>query len=329
MRTIRVVVSGAGGVGSNVIRLLAAKEGVEIVGVLDIDPAKVGKDAGTVAGIGELGIPVTADQDAVYQNGADVVICTSSPTSQTATFEQMLPAIQRGINVIAANMGTCNLWVSDPALAERIDRKCRAHGVSYFGIGATQLQDRFILLQTEGCSKIKKITFTHFADIHAFRPESFRVEWGITLTEEEFYQGLRDGSIERHDYFADGIAYIAQRLGWVVDRVTSFQEPMVDAEKMVYGTRFRFIGYQGAEEKIETNWIFLLDEERRYYDRVVIEGTPYIDSVNNYSPDRGMVSTFAALVNAVPFAVKAAPGYVNTLDIPACTIIEDAYGGHI
>ena len=155
------------------------------------------------------------------------------------------------------------------------------------------------------------------------------MEWGITLTEEEFYQGLQDGSIERHDYFADGIAYIAQRLGWVVDRVTSFQEPMVDAEKMVYGTRFQFIGYQGAEEKIETNWIFLLDEERRYYDRVVIEGTPYIDSVNNYSPDRGMVSTFAALVNAVPFAVKAAPGYVNTLDIPACTIIEDAYGGHI
>lgn len=329
MKNIRVIVSGCGGVGSNLVRLLSKKKGIEIVGVLDIAPDKVGKDAGVVAGIAPIGVSITSDALALYEQGADVVICTSAPTSERATFELMKPALMKEINVIVANMGTCNLWHTHLELAHEVDEVCKAHGVSYFGIGATQIQDRFILLNTEGCSKVDKITFTHFADIHAFRPESFRVEWGVTLTEDEFYEGLENGTIEKHDYFANGITYIADRLGWTIDRVISKQEPMVGDDKIVYGTHFTFVGYEGEQARIETNWVFLLDEERRYYDRVTIEGTPYIDSMNTFSPDRGMVSTFAALTNAIPFVIKSAPGYVNTLDLPACTLVDDEMYLHI
>lgn len=330
MRDISVIVSGCGGVGSNLVRLLAVKKGVQIAGVVDIAPNKVGQDAGAVAGGEPIGVMVTADSEALYQAGADVVICTSAPTSERATFQLMRPALEHGINVVVANMGTCNLWATDPQLAQEVDAVCKKHGVSYFGIGATQMQDRFILLNTEGCSKIDKIVFTHFADIHAFRPESFRVEWGVTLTEREFYEGLKNGTIEKHDYFANGIIYIAERLGWTIDHIAQKQEPMVNADKIVYGTHFTFEGYDpSGHVRIETNWIFLLDEERRYYDQIIIEGTPYIDSMNTFSPDRGMVSTFASLVNAIPFAIKSAPGYVNTLDLPACTLADDEIFHHI
>lgn len=327
---VKIIVSGVGGVGIHLIRLLAEKKGVRIVGVLDVDPVKVGKDAGTVVGIQELGVLIRDDADVVYREaGADLVICTSAPISEAATFRQMLPAMEQKINIIVANMGTCDLWVSDPTLAQEIDSYCKQYGVTYFGIGATQMQDRFILLNTEGCAKIDKITFTHFADIHAFRPESFRVEWGITLSEEEFYQGLEDGTIEKHDYFANGITYIAKRLGWDIDHVSSSQNPMVNNEAIVFGTHFKFIGYQNERERIETNWIFLLDEDHRYYDKVTVQGVPYIESVNTFSPDRGMVSTFASLVNAIPFAINSAPGYLNTLDIPSCTYIDDEVDKHI
>ena len=329
MSDVRVIVSGCGGVGSNLVRLLASKKGIRLVGVLDIVPEKVGKDVGTVVGIEPLGVTITSDATALYRQGADVVICTASPSSERATFELMKSALLNGINVIVANMGTCNLWHTDPDLAAEINEVCEAHGVSYFGIGATQMQDRFILLNTEGCSRVDKITFTHFADIHAFRPESFRVEWGVTLTEDEFYEGLENGTIEKHDYFANGITYIANHLGWIIDHVTSKQEPMVGEDRIVYGTHFTFVGYEGERVRIETNWLFLLDEERRYYDRVTIEGTPYIDSMNSFSPDRGMVSTFAALTNAIPFAVKSAPGYINTLELPALTLFDDDINLHL
>lgn len=330
MNNIRVIVSGCGGVGSNLICLLSEKKGVDIVGVVDIAPNKVGQDAGVVAGGDPIGIIITSDAEALYKAGADVVVCTSAPTSERATFQLMRPALEHGINVVVANMGTSNLWVTDPKLAEEVDSVCKEHGVSYFGIGATQMQDRFILLNTEGCAKVDKIVFTHFADIHAFRPESFRVEWGVTLTEDEFYEGLKNGTIEKHDYFANGITYIAERLGWKINRITQKQEPMVNEKKIVYGTHFTFEGYDAeGQARIETNWVFLLDEERRYYDRVIIEGTPFIDSLNNFSPDRGMVSTFASLANSIPFAIKSTPGYINTLDLPACTMIDDEMYLHI
>ena len=328
MRKIKIIVSGVGGVGANIIRLLSEKKGIEITGVIDIDKEKINKDAGTLVGIKPLGVSITNDASSVYKKGADVLICASAPTSPEETFKQMRPALQCGINVIVANMGTCNLWNTNPDLADEVDKISKKHRVCYFGIGATQVQERFILLNTEGCSKIDKITFTHFADLHAFRPESFRKEWGVTLSEKEFYEGLKNGSIENHDYFANGINYIAERLGWKIDRITAKHVPMVDESKIVYGTHYAFIGYEGLIAKIETNWLFLLDEKYRYFDRVVIDGTPHIDSINNFSPDRGMVSTFASLVNAIPYALKASPGYINTLDLPICAYVGDKFYKH-
>ena len=64
--------------GSNLVRLLAAKKGVEIAGVVDIAPSKVGQDAGIIAGGEPIGVIVTSDSEALYQAGADVVICTSA-----------------------------------------------------------------------------------------------------------------------------------------------------------------------------------------------------------------------------------------------------------
>src|SRR4030066_384596 len=48
MQKIRVVCCGMGAVGSRIARLLLEKEGVEIVGVIDIAKDKVGKDLGEV-----------------------------------------------------------------------------------------------------------------------------------------------------------------------------------------------------------------------------------------------------------------------------------------
>ena len=105
---------------------------------------------------------------------------------------------------------------------------------------------------------------------------------------------------------------------------------MVDENRTVYGTTFKFTGYDTeGKDRIETNWIFLLDDERRYYDEVVVDGTPYVDSMNKFSPDRGLVSTYSALVNAVPHAVVAAPGYINTLELPSLTLFDDNVCIHI
>ncbi|HDH09697.1 MAG TPA: dihydrodipicolinate reductase, partial [Chloroflexi bacterium] len=52
MTEIGVIQYGLGPIGSELARLVVRRKGLELVGGLDIDPAKVGKDVGQVIGLG-------------------------------------------------------------------------------------------------------------------------------------------------------------------------------------------------------------------------------------------------------------------------------------
>jgi len=330
MENIKVVCCGIGNVGGYLVRLLTEKKGVDIVAAVDIDPAKIGTDAGLLTG-DPIGVIIEDDLVKLCkERKPDLVISTTTPTEARNVFEEVEEVIKLGINVLVPNMGTSNLWISEPDLAEDIDKLTKEYGVSYFALGATQVQDRFILANTEGCSHINKITFTHYADMHAFSDDSIRHEWGVLLTEEEFWKGLEDGSVLKHEYFKDGIYYLGAHLGWDIENVTYDQFPWLDDNGRVWACVFKIQGFdKDGNIKIETNWIFCRDPEKKYYDQVIVDGTPYIDSMNNYTPDRGLVSTYAALANAIPYTVKGPAGYLNTLEAPICSLIDDEMYKHL
>src|SRR5690349_13588253 len=81
MPTIRVVHLGLGPIGAGVARQIAARPGFKIVGAVDIDPAKVGKDLGAIIGVKKkLGVKVQPDLAKVLKATRPhvVVHCTSS-----------------------------------------------------------------------------------------------------------------------------------------------------------------------------------------------------------------------------------------------------------
>ena len=145
MESTKVVVYGIGSVGSGVVRTLSQRKGVEVVGAIDIDPEKVGKDAGTVAGTDPIGVTIVSSPaelgDAI---NADVAIDTGAAIGVRETYKEMNWAIEAGMSVIVACMETCNLWFTDPDLAAEIDKKCKEHNVTYIGFGATQAEERYI-----------------------------------------------------------------------------------------------------------------------------------------------------------------------------------------
>ena len=60
--TIRVMHYGLGPIGIGILRQVATRKGFKVVGGIDIDPAKVGKDLGDIAGLDRtLGLRVVAD----------------------------------------------------------------------------------------------------------------------------------------------------------------------------------------------------------------------------------------------------------------------------
>ena len=67
---IRVLHFGLGPIGVGVVRQVAARKGFKIVGAVDIDPAKVGRDLGDVAGVGRaLRVKVSDDVGEGDQGG--------------------------------------------------------------------------------------------------------------------------------------------------------------------------------------------------------------------------------------------------------------------
>ena len=70
MEKVKVLMYGVGVVGGLIAKCLLEKEGVEIVGAVDVDKKKVGKDLGEVLGVGKkLGVRISDDLASVVSKG--------------------------------------------------------------------------------------------------------------------------------------------------------------------------------------------------------------------------------------------------------------------
>src|SRR3954470_6710892 len=79
--SIRVMHFGLGPIGTAIVRQVAKRPGFKIVGGIDIDPAKMGRDLGDVAGLPQrLNVKVAGDAAKALKSAKPdvVVLCTSS-----------------------------------------------------------------------------------------------------------------------------------------------------------------------------------------------------------------------------------------------------------
>src|SRR5262252_2669157 len=103
MPNIKVMHFGLGPIGAAVVKQVAARPGFKIVGAIDIDPAKVGRDLGDVVGLSKrLGAKVSSDGGRALKAARPdvVVLCTSS------SITKVLPQIETILKAKAAIVTT-------------------------------------------------------------------------------------------------------------------------------------------------------------------------------------------------------------------------------
>jgi len=132
---IAVLHYGLGPIGAGTLRVVAGRPGLRVVGAVDVDPDKVGRDAGEVAGLGHaLGVTVSCDAErALAEARPDVVVhCTGS------FLPDVMPQLRGIVAARAAVVSTCEElaypWLRQPALAREIDDLARTMGVAVLGI---------------------------------------------------------------------------------------------------------------------------------------------------------------------------------------------------
>ena len=99
----RIIVDGAcGRMGKIIIQGVVQQDDMQIVGAIEYpEHSQIGQDAGEVAGVGTLGVPVSRDLPAILDQG-DVVIEFTTPS---ATLEHLREVVDAGKRMVIATTG--------------------------------------------------------------------------------------------------------------------------------------------------------------------------------------------------------------------------------
>lgn len=323
---IRVLLYGLGPIGAAIARQLATRDGFRIVGAVDVDPAKVGRDVGELAGLDRpVRVKVTPDASrAIKQSKPDVVVmCTGS------LLKAVLPQIE-GVLKAKVPLVTTTEELSYPVrrnagLARKIDKMARGANVAVLSTGVNPgfAMDALPLAITSVCERIESISVNRVQDAR-LRRLPFQQKIGAGLTREQFEAEVRRGHV-KHVGLAESIAMIADTLGWSIDRMTDEVKPKIATGTVsskflavdagyVSGIIQDGIAYRHGKAVITLHIEAYLGAPHTY-DSVQIEGVPNIAlMIPGGIP--GDTATASIVVNSIPKVLAAPPGLRTMRDLP-------------
>jgi 2,4-diaminopentanoate dehydrogenase len=347
--TYRVVVWSTGNVGRNALIGVHNRPDLELVGVWVSNPAKVGVDAGVLAGLDEeWGVTATGSWDDVVALQPDCIVNTAMADHRIfeaiADLEKMLRA---GINVVASGPVLLQFPAgSSAALAEGVITAGLESGASLHvnGIDPGFANDVLPLVMTSVCERIEEVRCMEILNYNTYDQGMVLFDimgFGKPMDEVPFL--LQPGILT--SAWGSVVAQIAAGLGVELDDVEEWYERVpapydfdVDSgpikEGTVAGLHFELRGLVGGRAVIVLEHVTrLLDEVGPDWPqpagqgcyRVVLTGEP------NYTVDMqmlgtdgdhntaGLKATAMRLVNAIPAVVEAKPGLVTALDLPLVT----------
>src|SRR5687768_12983519 len=226
MPNIRVLHYGLGPIGAAIVAQVASRPGFSIVGAVDVDAAKVGRDLGDVVGLKKrLGIRIYDDAaKALKAAKPDIVVhCTSS------SIKQVMPQLETILKGKAAVVSTTE-ELSYPGYthirqARQIHAWAKKAKVAVLATGVNPgfAMDALPIMLTSVCERVDRIHVSRVQDAR-LRRLPFQQKIGAGLTTEQFEKKAREGAV-RHVGMTESIAMIADSLGWTLDRISDNVQP--------------------------------------------------------------------------------------------------------
>ena len=327
----KVVQYGVGPIGSGIVKLLSVKQGVKIVGAIDIDKEKVGKDLGDVAGASKpLGIRVSSDADEVLSEAKAEVVLHSTASYLNVVSPQILKCVKAKSDVISTCEELAYPFETNEKIALQLDRFAKRYGVTVLGTGVNPgfVMDTLPIALTGACQSVTRVSVTRIVDASKRRLPLQR-KIGAGLSPEEFQRLVQERKV-RHVGLEESIRMIASALGWKLDRVEGMVEPVIAEDYVespylkvekgrVAGVKQLGRGIVGGREAITLDLqMYLGAKEPR--DSVVIEGVPPIDMTIKGGL-HGDLATAAVVVNSIPKVLEAEPGLLTMKDLAVLSAI--------
>ena len=326
MEKIRVVQFGLGPIGIESARQVLQHPKLELVGAVDVDPQKVGKDVGELfESPQKTGIPVSGDAEKLLAEQKPSVVLHTTQSFVKVVFPQLETIIKSGANIVSSTEELLFPRLKNPDLAEKLDALAREHGVTVLGTGVNPgfVMDTLPLVSTAVCADVKKIRVERYVNA-AYRRLPLQKKVGAGLTVEEFKKRVAAGTMG-HIGMKESVALIAYGLGWQLDEIKETTDPMVADRD--YQTKFLEVkkgqaagiknigrGYRNGEEVITLDLRMYVGCPNPH-DSVHLESDPPIDLVIENGVF-GDLATVAMLINSIPNVLNAEPGVKTMVDLP-------------
>jgi len=330
---LSVLQYGLGPIGAAVLRIVAERPALRIVGAVDVDSAKVGRDVGAVAGLGrELGLGVDGDPAGALRRLRPAVVVHCTGSALATVMPQLREIVAAGASVVSTCEELSYPWTRQPELAEELDLLARERGVTVLGAGVNPgfVMDLLPLVLSGVTAGVRAIHVRRVVDASARRgPLQRKIGAGLTLAE---FKERADHGAMGHVGLRESLHMVAAGLGWDMRDITDTLEPVMAETELataytnvrpghVAGVHEVARGVTSAGKRIELDLAMYVGAPDPR-DEVVIDGEPRVHMVMQGGVF-GDTATAAIVANAIPTVRAAAPGLHTMRDLPVVTPRQD------
>ncbi len=333
-KKIRAVQYGVGPIGAAIVRLMREKNSIEIIGAIDSDPGKAGRDLGDVVGGADTpwGVPITSDAAEMLGESPDVVIHSTS-SYLPSVMDQLMACLAAEACVVSTCEELAYPFRKHPELSARLDAEAKTWGVALLGTGINPgfVMDKLLITLSAASQQIESARAVRIVDASKRRlPLQKKVGAGMTV--EEFQAQVAAGAIKHHG-LPESVAMVSDALGLGVDDISETIEPVVARELvrtpflevapgLVAGVHQIARGYAGSKEKIYMELQMFVGATDPG-DSVAIIGNPNL-TLTIPGGTHGDIATASVVVNCIPAILSAPAGLRTPRDLPMCFLPPDA-----
>src|SRR3954453_21844175 len=345
---IRVALIGTGNCGSLALKQLVNDARFDLTGVWVSSDAKVGRDAGELAGLGvATGVAATNDLDAVIAAKPEcIVYCAMGDTRLPEAIADVRRILAAGIDVVGSGLGVLQFpWQVIPdKYIQRVEDAAREGDSTVFmpGVDPGFATDLLPFALAGTCQSVEQVRTMEIADYATYDGATVMFDvMGFGNQIGDFPMLFQPGVLSIA--WGTAVRQLAAGLGVEVDEIRDSveQEPAPEdldvaaghiAKGTVAALRFQIEGMVKGQPVIVVEHVTRLRGDLRpdwaqpahpggSY-RVEVTGEPsyFVDivptSANGGAPYAAILAAAARIVNSIPAVIAAPPGIRTTLDLP-------------
>jgi 4-hydroxy-tetrahydrodipicolinate reductase len=329
---VRLALVGFGRVGRAVLELALSRPWIEVVAVVAKRPERDGEACAATVPSAPAGLVIRVDTESVLRSARPDVVIVATTSRLVDVHPQLVDAARSGARAVVSTAEEL-AWVrpGDGPSARAIHGLASRHDVAIVATGVNPgfALDLFPLVLTALAWDVERIEARRNVDVSAFAPHTRR-QLGIGHDADSFATGVASGSIVGHLGFRESLRLLGETLGRPAERIDIETRPIFADRTYVLedgvvehgttiGARQRAVAWREGRPWIDVEMLLHAapaEAGLRTVDEARVFGRHELHaSLDPGSP--AIPSTAAQLVNVIPTALRAAPGWYGPGMLPA------------